>query len=329
MDSASPRPRVRARPPRERVRLHGAGCRCWCEREAQPRDAVVSSFDASPRSTVRRKRGEHRFQVLPVTSASLVHTVTRPDEGRQHGEVDQVSSPSSIEDDGVSGGLRDQRAEQTGPSHGAAAPVENDLDGLTPVQCLLGAWRLDRRPSRRAPSPRGPLPQMPRDEHVDLRLAAPPAVLVAFPGLAGRSESQVDERGRERVRRARLSSDVEDGVDVVSRARRRDAALDSVQVHHLAADECPPGWVAFGQVEEPDPRLPLPTGHRRHHDVHATGPDRDAAQSAMSSRARASSRGPSCSARSAASSRTGTGRSGSTGETCRTTLAFGPASTRR
>ncbi|HEX5332225.1 MAG TPA: hypothetical protein VFW79_06240, partial [Cellulomonas sp.] len=194
--------------------------------------------------------------MLPVTSAGLAHSVTRPDEGRQHGEVDQVSSPGSIEDDGVSGGLRDQRTEQARPAHSAAAPIENDLDGLRPVQCLLGAGRLDRRPTGHAPPPCGSLPQMPRDEHVDLRRAALPAVLVAFPGLAGRSESQLDEGGREGVQRAGLGSDVEDGVDVVSRTRRRDAALDAVQVNHLAADESPPGWVAVRQVEEPAPRLP-------------------------------------------------------------------------
>src|SRR5665647_3554138 len=131
-----------------------------------------------------------------------------------------------------------------------------------------------------APTTRSPFAQVPWDEDVDLRLAALPAVLVALPGLADRNESQLDEGGREGSQRIRLSSDVEHGIDVVSRTRRGDASLDAVQVNHLPADKSPAARVTLGQVEQPAPRLGLATGHRRQHDAHAPAPSREAAQPA-------------------------------------------------
>ncbi|MGV8978480.1 MAG: hypothetical protein ACOH17_10590 [Cellulomonas sp.] len=67
-----------------------------------------------------------------------------------------------------------------------------------------------------------------------------------------------DQRAKQTGPTHQAAAPVEDGVEVVGRGRRRDIALDAVQVNHLAADECPPGRVTFGQVEEPAPGLAYP-----------------------------------------------------------------------
>jgi hypothetical protein len=55
-----------------------------------------------------------------------------------------------------------------------------------------------------------------------------------------RGEAQYDQGAGENLENVRIGTDVDNGIDVVGRARWSVAMLCAMQVDHLAADESPP-----------------------------------------------------------------------------------------
>jgi len=187
---------------------------------------------------------------VAVALARRAHLVAGSDQGGEDDEVDAVSPPRLVEGDGVSGCLGDQSAEQVRATHDTVAAGERDGDIPGAVKGLLCAGGLQGRPAGRALAGGGSLAEVARDEDVDAGGGAHPTVMVAVPRLAGRHEAHLRQGCGERQQRARLRSHIEQGIQVVGRARRRGATLGAVQVHHLPADQGPAGRVLLVQVED-------------------------------------------------------------------------------
>jgi hypothetical protein len=248
--------------------------------------------------------------VALLRSEPFTDSVRSTDERRKHHEIDEMTIAVVVLPDGEGVGLRDDCTLQAWSEDGRRLAVHLDQQGLGAVEYLLPASRLQSRSPKDSTTDAAGAKTR-RDQNVDLSVAVAPAVLVPLHCLARRVEPDIVQSLGEFDHDARASSNIEQGVPVIGRSIRFCPAFPAMQLNHLSAGQTPTRCHLAGDGDETAPRRFLLWEHRwQDYWIHER----------ISSSARASSRGPLRSARSAMTSAIGAGRWTGLSATCSRTL---------